>query len=155
MRRYYLCWTVSTRGEIVWKSMGRVWTNNSVVERYWARGRGYNADTQKPTAGSTVMQLCERVSWWSCTVWLLRSCRALESCGRRWIAVGSDSHWKSNCSFSSFCWSSMLSLEKGRWGGSQREKNSLRQKEAERRIKSCRWRENDGHLSYFWQQIMW
>lgn len=52
------------------------------------------------TAGSTVIQLCEKVMPLSCKHWLLCLCRALDSCGRAWIAVGSDSHWNSNWSLS-------------------------------------------------------
>lgn len=54
----------------------------------------------KLTAGSTVIQLCEKVMPLSCKHWLLCLCRALDSCGRPWIAVGSDSHWNSNWSLS-------------------------------------------------------
>ncbi len=119
--------------------------------------------TQKHTAGSTVMQLCERARWWSCTARLRRSCRALDSSGRRWMAVGSDSHWKSNRSFSSSssCWSTELSLEKGRKGGKVKGKKTERneegqiEKEAEWRTKSCRQTESDVHVSYFWQHMLW
>lgn len=97
------------------------------------------------------MQLCERADRWSFAAWLLRSWVALDSSARRLIAVGSDSYWKSNCSFSSslFCWSAEPSLERreeGRWKAKQGDKtrrtNSCQQKESDTRaISSKRCRE--------------
>lgn len=80
----------------------------------------------KPTAGYTLIQLCEKVSPLSCTNWLLCPCRALDSCQGPWIALQLVSRWRGNRFLSpSFLCLSAISLPERKMSrqGKQRRKN--------------------------------
>lgn len=120
----------------------------------------------KPTAGYTLIQLCEKVSPLSCTNWLLCPCRALDSCQGPWIALQLVSRWRGNRFLSpSFLCSRTMRLPERKMSrqGKRRRKNKPTKKKKHEiwrvRVKKSVWektdKRNDNHLSYFWKCMMW